>query len=43
MAGTIRAAVLTTVADAEGPMLSVTPVTEVTLTATSVPLRQLGD
>ena len=43
VAGTIRAAVLTTVADAEGPMLSVTPLTEVTLTATSVPLRQLGD
>lgn len=43
VAGTVRAAVLTTVADAGGPMVSVTPLTEVTLTATSLPLRELGD
>jgi hypothetical protein len=42
-AGTVRAAVLSTVADAQGPMLSVRPLTEVTLTATSSPLRHLGD
>jgi Family of unknown function (DUF5719) len=41
--GLVRAAVLTTVADANGLLLSVSPLADLTLTATSVPLRQLPD
>lgn len=41
--GVVRAAVLTAVTDAAGPMLSLTPLTDLTLTATPSPLRQLRD
>jgi hypothetical protein len=41
--GVVRAAVLTTVADVKGPMLSLTPLTELPLQATPSSLRQLGD
>lgn len=41
--GLVRAAVLTTARDAAGVLLSVTPLTDLTLTTASVPLRQLGD
>jgi hypothetical protein len=41
--GVVRAAVLTSAADAAGELLSVTPLTELTLTTTALPLRQLPD
>jgi Family of unknown function (DUF5719) len=41
--GRVRAAVLTSVTDAVGGLLSVTPLRDLTLTATSSPLRQLRD
>jgi hypothetical protein len=41
--GLVRAAVLTTVADAQGVLLSLTPLADLTLTATAAPLRQLPD
>ena len=40
-AGTVRAAVLTSGTDPGGAQLSVTPVLDLTLTATALPLRQL--
>jgi len=43
VSGVVRAGVLTAVTDAAGPMLSLTPLTDLTLTATPSPLRQLGD
>jgi hypothetical protein len=43
VAGIVHAGVLTTVADIRGPMLSLTPLTELTPAARSSPLRQLGD
>jgi hypothetical protein len=41
--GRVRAAVLTSVTDVGGEMLSVTPLANLTLAATSAPLRQLRD
>jgi hypothetical protein len=35
--------VLTAVTDAAGPMSSISPLTDLTLTATPAPLRQLRD
>jgi hypothetical protein len=43
LAGVVRAAVLTSVTDAGGELLSLTPLTDLTLTATPLPLRQLRD
>lgn len=43
VSGFVRAAVLTAVTDAAGPMLSLSPLTDLTLTATPSPLRQLPD
>lgn len=43
LSGLVRAAVVTAVTDAAGPMVSLTPLTDLTLTATSSPLRQLPD
>ncbi len=43
LSGAVRAAVLTTVTDAAGPMVSLTPLRDLTLTATASPLRQLPD
>jgi hypothetical protein len=43
VSGVARAAVLTAVTDAAGPMLSISPLTDLTLTATPAPLRQLRD
>jgi hypothetical protein len=40
--GVVRAAVVTWASDASGMMLSVTPMADLTLTATSSPLRELG-
>lgn len=40
--GFVRAAVVTWASDARGVMLSVTPLADLTLTATSSPLRELG-
>jgi hypothetical protein len=40
--GVVRAAVVTWANDASGTMLSVTPMADLTLTATSSPLRELG-
>ena len=42
-AGTVRAAVLTSVADTSGQLLSVTPLTDLTLASTPSPLRQVRD
>jgi Family of unknown function (DUF5719) len=41
--GLVRAAVLTTAADAAGVLLSVTPLADLTLTNTPTPVRQLRD
>jgi len=41
--GLARAAVLTAITDASGVLLSLTPLTDLTLTATSSPLRELPD
>jgi hypothetical protein len=43
LAGIVRAAVLTTVTDASGQMLSLTPLADLPLTVTASPLRQLLD
>jgi hypothetical protein len=43
LAGRVRAAVLTSATDAAGVLLSVTPLADLTLTATPAPLRQLRD
>jgi hypothetical protein len=43
VAGLVRAAVYTSVTDAEGELLSVTPLLNLTLMATPSPLRQLRD
>jgi hypothetical protein len=43
LAGIVRASVLTSVTDAGGVVLSQTPLTDLRLTATSSPLRQLRD
>ena len=43
LAGLVRAAVLTSVTDAGGVLLSLTPLADLTLTATPSPLRQLRD
>lgn len=43
LTGLVRAGVLTTVTDAGGAMLSVTPLTDLTLTTTPTPLRQIRD
>ncbi|HEY5249316.1 MAG TPA: DUF5719 family protein [Dermatophilaceae bacterium] len=43
LTGLVRAAVLTSVTDARGVLLSVTPLADLTLTATPSPLRQLPD
>jgi len=43
LTGSVRAAVLTSVNDVGGVLLSVTPLADLTLTATSSPLRQLRD
>ena len=42
-AGLVRATVLTTVTDVSGVLLSLTPLTDLTLTTTPTPLRQLPD
>jgi hypothetical protein len=42
-AGLVRAAVLTSVTDTEGALLSETPLLNLTLAATPLPLRQLRD
>jgi hypothetical protein len=42
-AGTVRAAVLTSAADTAGQLLSVTPLTDLTLVTTPWPLRQMRD
>jgi len=42
VSGLVRAAVYTSVSDAGGELLSVTPLLNLTLTATPLPLRQLG-
>jgi len=41
--GTVRAAVLTSAADTAGQLLSVTPLTDLTLVTTPSPLRQIRD
>jgi len=41
LAGVVRAAVLTWVTDAGGTLLSVTPMSDLTLTTTSIRLREL--
>ncbi len=41
--GFVRAAVVSLVSDAQGTLMSVTPLSELTLTTTSSPLRQLRD
>ena len=41
LTGVVRAAVLTWVTDAGGTLLSVTPMSDLTLTTTSVRLREL--
>jgi hypothetical protein len=41
--GLVRTAVVTQLTDASGPMLSLTPLTDLTMTATPSPLRQLPD
>jgi len=43
VAGLARAAVVTWVADAQGGLLSVTPLADLTLTTTSSPLREVRD
>ncbi len=43
LSGIVRAAVLTSVTDAEGVLLSLTPLVDLSLTATPLPLRQLRD
>jgi hypothetical protein len=43
LAGVVRATVLTSVTDTGGELLSLTPLTDLTLTATPLPLRQLRD
>lgn len=43
LTGLVRAGVLTTATDAGGAMLSVTPLTDLTLTTTPTPLRQIRD
>jgi hypothetical protein len=43
LSGLVRAAVLSTAADVAGTMLSLTPLVDLTLTTTPLPLRQLPD